>query len=222
MENYLLICQQNPLFAHLPHQELPEILHCLGARLKHYAKGETLFAADSKISQLGIVISGVVHTSSTDFIGNRSIISYMSSGQLFCDAYSSTLDGILLVDIMAQTDCTVLLIKTGHLLKASYLKTDYQIQLQENLLHILAQKYVDLGCKVIHLSGRSTQRKLLSYLSEQYRFAEGKPFAIPFTQQELADYLFVERSGLSVEYNKLKKAGIVKEKNGLITLKRPE
>ena len=132
------------------------------------------------------------------------------------------MDGILLIDIVAQTNCTVLLIETQRLLSSCVKTQPYQAQLQENLIHILAQKYVELGCKVIHLSGRATRRKLLSYLSEQYRFSGGKPFAIPFTQQELADYLFVERSGLSLEFNKLKKTGIVKEENGLFSLVRPD
>ena len=222
MEKYLPIIEKNPLFAHIDPKHLPALLTCLHAKVRNYEKGETLFAADTKVFQLGIMLEGIVHTASTNFLGDRSIISYMRSGQLFCDAYSSTLDGILLIDIVAQTNCTVLLIETQRLLSSCVKTQPYQAQLQENLIHILAQKYVDLGCKVIHLSGRATRRKLLSYLSEQYRFSGGKPFAIPFTQQELADYLFVERSGLSLEFNKLKKTGIVKEENGLFSLVRPD
>ena len=99
---------------------------------------------------------------------------------------------------------------------------EYREKLSENLIHILAQKYVDLGCKVIHLSGRSTRRKLLSYLSEQFRFSEGKPFSIPFSQQELADYLFIERSGLSTELNRLKKEGILISSGGKFSLRVPD
>jgi CRP-like cAMP-binding protein len=36
-----------------------------------------------------------------------------------------------------------------------------------------------------------------------------KSFTIPFDRQELADYLEVERSGLSMEISKLKKDGII-------------
>lgn len=222
MENFKKLIEENPLFAHIPKEQLPDLLKCLQAKTQTYKKGEILFAADQKISQLGIVLDGMVHTSSTNFLGDRSIISYMNPGQLFCDAYSSTTDSVLLVDIVAQTDCTVLLIETKRLLHTCAISQPYHAQMQENLIHLLAQKFVDLGCKVIHLSGRATRRKLLSYLSEQYRFSCGKPFALPFTQQELADYLFVERSGLSLEFNKLKKAGIVKEERGLISLVRPQ
>ena len=71
---------------------------------------------------------------------------------------------------------------------------------------------------MIHLSGRTTYRKLLSYLSEQMRLAGGNPFTIPFNRQELADYLFVDRTGLSVQWSNLKAQGILSEKNGLYSL----
>lgn len=209
MEKYLDLCAVNPLFAGIDKADLPSLFHCLQAVKKEYQKNDPIFFTGDKISSLGIVLSGMVRTESTDILGDRSIISYMHPGQLFCDAYSSTKDRTLLVDVAAQTDCSVLLIETNRLLHVCAGAREYRERLSENLIHILAQKYVDLGCKVIHLSGRSTRRKLLSYLSEQFRFSEGKPFSIPFSQQELADYLFIERSGLSTELNRLKKEGIL-------------
>ncbi|MCI2049843.1 MAG: Crp/Fnr family transcriptional regulator [Lachnospiraceae bacterium] len=213
---------ENPLFAKIPSEEIPALLKCLGAETREYKKGKTLFRVDTEITKLGIVLQGTVHTESTNILGDRSIISIMRPGQLVCDAYSSTSGRILLVDVVAQTDCTVLLIETQRLFRPCGNLNGYGTQLSENLIHVLAQKYVDLGCKVIHLSGRSTRRKLLSYLSEQFRFSGGKPFSIPFNQQELADYLFVERSGLSTEFNRLRKEGILQACGSRYTLLHPE
>ena len=58
-------------------------------------------------------------------------------------------------------------------------------------------------------SKRTTREKLLSYLAIQAKNAGSSNFEIPFDRQELADYLEVERSGLSVEISKLKKEGII-------------
>lgn len=222
MERYLDLCAANPLFENINRADLAALLDCLHAVKKQFKKGATLYHAGESVSDLGIVLSGIIHTESSDVLGNRSIISYMKPGQLFCDAYSSTKDHILLIDIIAQTDCTVLLIETRRLFHICAGGQRYYTQLNENLIHVLAQKYVDLGCKVIHLSGRSTRGKLLSYLSEQFRFSDGKPFAIPFTQQELADYLFVDRSGLSTELNRLIREGILISQEGLYSLSAPE
>lgn len=218
MEDFLTLCAANPLFENIAKEDLPALLNCLQASKKLYKKGDLLFGTGDKVSQLGIVLSGIVHTESSDILGNRSIISYMRAGQLFCDAYSSTKDRLLLIDIVAQTDCAVLLIETQRLFHACSGGQRYQQQLNENLIHTLAQNFVELGCKVIHLSGRTTRGKLLSYLSEQYRLSDGRPFQIPFTQQELADYLFVDRSGMSTEINRLLREGILINLGGIYTL----
>lgn len=166
------------------------------------------------------MLSGIVRAEATDILGNRSIISQIHAGQLFNAAYSSTKEQKLPVDIVAQTDCVVMLIETARIFGGCTASEQQRIVLQANLIHILAQNYADLGCKVIHLSARSTRKKLLSYLSEQYRFANGKPFVVPFNQQELADYLFIERSGLCTELNRLKKEGVLQIQNNLYTLRQ--
>lgn len=222
MDTLIDICAGSPLFAEIPRADLPGLLQCLGAECRSFKKGATLFHVDSRITCLGIVIEGILRTESTDILGDRSIISVMAPGRLVCDAYSSTASQVLLVDVTAQTDCKVLLIETQRLFRPCGNMREYGAQLSINLTHVLAQKYVDLGCKVIHLSGRSTRRKLLSYLSEQYRFSGGKPFDIPFNQQELADYLFVERSGLSTEFNRLRKEGILRTSGNQYYLTGPK
>ena len=88
----------------------------------------------------------------------------------------------------------------------------------EDLLRILADKYVAISRKMVHLSGRTTRRKLLSYLSEQMRLSGGNPFTIPFNRQELADYLFIDRTGLSAEWSKLRQQGLLTEEKGTVSL----
>ena len=220
MEKDLELCASNPLFENIGRENLPSLLHCLQVKRKAFQKGECLYRTGEKVAFLGIVLTGIVRTESTDVLGERSIISYMNPGELFCDAFSCSREQLLMVDIYAQTDCVILLIEVERLLHVCSATQKYQEQLNVNLIHILAEKYIDIGRKVLHLSGRSTRHKLLSYLSEQYRFSGGKPFRIPLNQQELADYLFIERSGLSTELNRLKKEGILQIENGLYTLRK--
>ena len=54
----------------------------------------------------------------------------------------------------------------------------------------------------------------MAYLRFQAQQANADQFTIPFDRQELADFLGVERSAMSTELNKLKKAGVIHfEKN---------
>lgn len=218
MERYLELYQKNPLFQGIREEELGSLLECLQARQSAYPKGSLILAAGDVSTRLGIVLSGHVHVVNEDLLGNRSILNSVGPGQFFCDAFSCTREQRLPVSVVAQTDCTVLMIETDLILHTCAHACSQHRLLSENLIHILAEKYTALSQKVVHLSGRTTRRKLISYFSEQSRMAQGKAFAIPFNQQELADYLFIERSGLSTEMNRLKKEGILHSRDGMFTL----
>lgn len=56
---------------------------------------------------------------------------------------------------------------------------------------------------------RKTREKLMSYLSSQAQKSGKSQFEIPFNRQQLADYLSVERSAMSLELSKLKSEGII-------------
>ena len=47
----------------------------------------------------------------------------------------------------------------------------------------------------------------MAYLMEQAKRSEASEFIIPYDRQALADYLGVERSAMSAELSKLRKAG---------------
>ena len=56
---------------------------------------------------------------------------------------------------------------------------------------------------------RTTRAKLMSYLSAEAQRRGAVEFDIPFSRQQLADFLAVERSGLSLELGKMKKEGLL-------------
>ena len=54
----------------------------------------------------------------------------------------------------------------------------------------------------------------MAYLLNQAKIQGSSTFRIPYDRQELADYLEVDRSGLSAEISKLRREGILlSEKN---------
>ena len=83
----------------------------------------------------------------------------------------------------------------------------------------LASKTISFHQRIEITSKRSTREKLMTYLMLQAKKANSNSFDIPFDRQELADYLEVERSGLSAEIGKMKKEGIFEnQKNHFVLL----
>lgn len=59
-------------------------------------------------------------------------------------------------------------------------------------------------------SKRSTEEKLMTYLMQTAKEQGKSSFHITYDRQQLADYLEVDRSGLSAVIGKLKKSGKIK------------
>ena len=69
---------------------------------------------------------------------------------------------------------------------------------------------------------RTTRAKLMSYFSAEALRSGVYEFDIPFSRQQLADYLGVERSGLSVELGKMRDEGLLDFHKSHFLLKTPE
>ena len=91
-----------------------------------------------------------------------------------------------------------------------------------NLLSELAEKNLRLNEKLTHMGQRTTRAKLMSYFSTEAQRRGGYEFDIPFSRQQLADYLGVERSGLSVELGKMRDEGLLDFHKSHFLLKAPE
>lgn len=218
MQQVLTLCGHSPLFTGVARDELPGLLACLHAETRSYARGETIVAKGEHFDRMGVVLSGRVNTVCEDAFGGRSILGTIEAGQLFGDAFGCSANPASPIAVVAQTDVLVLRLDTACVLSPCEQGCTGHACLPRNMVGILAEKYVAQSRKMIHLSGRTTRRKLLSYFSECMDHAGGNPFFVPFTQQELADYLFLDRSGLSTEINKLKKEGLLHSKDGQFSL----
>ena len=82
---------------------------------------------------------------------------------------------------------------------------------QDSTLLLLTQK-------LSFLSKRTTKEKLMAYLMEEARRAGSPTFRLPYDRQGLADYLGVDRTAMSAELSKLRRAGVLDCKGRDVTL----
>ena len=108
----------------------------------------------------------------------------------------------------------VMLIEADHILHTCNNNCGFHQQLIFNLMKDLATKTIVFHQRIEITSKRSTREKLMTYLMMRAKEAGSNAFEIPFDRQELADYLEVDRSGLSAEIGKLRREGVLdSEKN---------
>lgn len=85
----------------------------------------------------------------------------------------------------------------------------------QNLLRLLAKKNLLLSRKIIHISSKRIRERLFSYLQDECVTQQSNTIVIPYRQQQLADYLCVDRSALASELSKCKREGLVMIKKNI-------
>lgn len=201
--------KHTPLFQGMLEFEAREILVCLSPRHKHYAKGDVLFQAGDIIKDIGLVLTGSIHLTKEDYWGNQALLARIGEYELFGETFAC-LQEALPFTILATEESEVLFFHVDRILTSCSSACRYHQRLIRNLLTLSSEKNLQLAQKIDLLSQRTIRNKLLTYLSEEARKRQAISFNIPFTRQQLADYLSVDRSAMTVELGKLAKAGIIR------------
>ena len=214
MKNYLEILKKCQLFDGIDDDELLRMLHCLGARVEIYKKKQTVMSEGSPADFIGIVLSGETQTIQFDYYGNRSIIDTIMPGEMFNEAFACAKMSSIPVSVISTKPSEIMLINCDHILHTCENNCGFHRTMIYNIMKELALKTISYHQRAEITSKRTTRYKLLAFLDLMAKKTQSRSFEIPFDRQELADYLEVERSGLSTEIGKLRREGIIDcEKN---------
>ncbi len=209
MKKYLEIIKKCPLFYGIEEENLIKMLGCLGARVESFDKKYTIIAEGSPAKYIGIVLSGSAQIFQIDYYGNKSIIGNIAPSQVFAEAFACAEMSSVPVTVIASEPSDIMIIDCNRILHTCSNNCGFHRQLIFNLLRDLAKKTLMFHQKIEITSKRSTREKLMAYLLAFAKQAGSDSFDIPFDRQELADYLEVDRSGLSAEISKLRNEGVL-------------
>lgn len=209
MKKYFEVLQKCPLFRQIGEENLYTMLGCLGAKVERFDKKYTILAEGNPAKYIGILLSGSAQIVRIDYYGNRSILGSIEPAQVFGESFACAEVGAIPVAVIANEPCEVMLLDCDHVLHTCTNSCGFHQQLIFNLMKDLAVKNILFHQKMEVTSKRSTREKLMTYLMLQAKRAGSSRFTIPFDRQELADYLEVDRSGLSAEIGKLRREGVL-------------
>ena len=207
-----------PLFEGMDEDELDMMLGCLGTRTSFYKKNDVILSEGEPARRVGVVLSGRVELVRSDYQGNRSIQASLGTGQLFGEAFACAQVEALPLSVVAAEDSRVMLMDIGRMMTTCSHACAFHRQMVFNLLKTVARKSLALHRKAEIIGHRTTRDKVLAYLTAMAKDTGGSSFTIPFDRQGLADYLEVDRSGLSAELGKLKKEGVLEYEKNRFTL----
>ena len=212
MKKYFQTLSRCKLFSDISAENLTSLLHCLGARIQAYEKRDTIFAHGSSAKYIGILLSGAAQTVTVDYYGNRSILSEATESEMLGESFACAGEEEFPVSVVASERCEVMLVECNRVLHSCANSCSFHHQMIFNLMKNLAMKNIMFHQKNEITSKRTTREKLMAYLMLEAKNHSSDSFEIPFDRQELADYLEVERSGLSAEIGKMRREGIIESR----------
>ncbi len=209
MKDFLSVIRASQLFSGISEDELTAMLTCLDTRQTNFPKDTFLMRVGNTADSIGLLLEGSALIIQEDIWGNRNILSKAEPGQTFAAAYACAPGSVLNVSVVAETPVTAMFLNVGRVLNVCPSACSHHSRIIRNLLGDLAEKNLRFSEKLTHMGQRTTRAKLMSYFSAEAQRLGKYEFDIPFSRQQLADYLAVERSGLSLELGKMKNDGLL-------------
>ena len=184
-----------PLFEGIAPEALLEELARLQAAERKYKAGETLLAAGSPTSRMGLVLEGELHAILPLPQGRQLLQSRLLRGELFGQLLALDGERESPVTVTAHTPCRVLWIPMKNLLAGG--GTPSSARLLSNLCRQLSSAYFSLQRRLICLTQPTLRERLLYYLRTECYTQGSRTVRLPFDRAGLADYLGADRSALS-------------------------
>jgi len=213
--------QEITLFEGIPPEKIRSVLRCIEATVSNFQKGTALSDTLQASEKTHFLIEGEVSIVRYDHWGNRSILGNFSSDLVITNELVPSIYENNSFEIIANENCSTLDFRISQEIERCACCQKYISQLRSNLMTSLANMNMRLVKRLDTLSYRSTQKKLLSFLQEQAHQRNSPRFTITFNRQELADYLYIERSALSRELSKMQEAGIISYHRNTFVLAAP-
>lgn len=209
MDTYVDLLCATQLFRGIRTANARMILDCFEYKVRTFEQGEVIFPKGSAVESIGLILSGRAEILYKDLYGDTVCILVKETGEFVGDLYSCARNNVTTSNIAAQTRCELLLLNTRRVLEPCELQCENHKIITRNLIAMIADEGIRMGKRMAILSGRTIRGKLLTYLAQQARDAGSNTFFIPYSRQELADFLFIERTAMSTELNKLKRDGVL-------------
>jgi len=220
LDYYYSLLKTNPLFNKFDDNELSHMLSCLRAKLTEYKKDEILLLQGDTISSAGIVVKGSLKSHREDVYGNKRILSNYNMGEMFCEELLLSEVTVSPFTLSANEQTSIIFIDCSEIPKFCNLACIHHSRLVANLIQMMAAKIVQLDKKIEIIQKCSIREKIKSFLYFCSEKEQSNTFVIPFTRQELADYIGVNRSAASRELWKMQREGIISFENKQFVLNK--
>lgn len=217
MRDLMSILQECRLFRTLPEKVIRENILPQGT-LRRFEKQAIIIDAQECVDRFGIVIEGRIQILQMFSDGATSLMStllpsYLLGADLICTEsrrapyYAAAASEALVFSLPAEL-----------VLLPGLLPESGRLEVYRQLLTFISNENMRKHYRLAILSQRSLRNRVLTYLTMQAERRGTNSFHIPFSREEMADFLCVNRSKLSHELSLMEQEGLIRFRKNHFTL----
>lgn len=208
-DEHLPLLRNHILFSGLTDHEIFMFIQFSKPIYIHLKENQSKKLSGKHTHMIGVVFTGNTHVYNIDYEGNKTLLKEIgeneTSGTLYAmfDYYNS------LIELSATEDSEMLLIPPEALFITDDKLSSIQHKIIVNMMATQRQAFLEISGHLSCLSQRSIRDKVLSFLKMYVEIRHSFSFDVPFSREELANYLAVDRASLSRSLGELKSEGII-------------
>ena len=221
MKDTCALLLQSDLFRDLPEEVIrKEILpHGLPQDLQ---KNQFLMIPQQHVDHFTLILSGRVHILHIFPDGNYSLMAALTTGEALGLDLICTRNRTAPYHAVAAAPSRVLSFPAHILLEPGTIREESRLMILSRLLTIISDYNIKKEYRLAILSRKGLRERIVTYLAMQSGKRHSDTFSIPFTREEMASFLCVNRSALSHELSLMEQEGLLRFQKNQFTLLHPE
>lgn len=221
MDAWMAKLKKTELFADVPETVLPALI-ALG-RVQEYARGQFLIVPRQQVAKIGILLSGKLRLLHLFPNGDDCLMSTIWPCQTVGADLVCTKTQLAPYHVDAAAPSRVFYLPIEVLTRPGQLPEPVRQGCLLRLLDILSNDNMRREYRLAILARKSLRERILVYLTMQAQRRQRATFSIPFTREEMASFLCVNRSALSHELSLMRQEGLIDfHKNSFTLCRWPE
>ena len=188
------------------------------ANLMELPKNAALIHYQEQVDCFSVVVSGKLHVLHSFEDGSYSIFHVLHPGGAAGLDLLWTRSRMAPYFVVAAEAASVLRFPAAILTEQSNLDAQWRFKIVENALRLVSHENMRKEYRLAILSRKGLRERILTYLMMQSARRRTATFTIPFTREELASFLCVNRSAMCHELSLMQQEGLITFRKNEFTL----
>lgn len=215
IKNYLEAVSKLDLFQHFSEVELRGLFNGQNHEVRNYEKNQVIYLQNEVCQTLDIILEGRVSVQRIEEEGHILRIETFSEGSILGANLIFSTRNVYPMTVVSETNALVIRMQKDLVLELG--KTN--MGFMAGLLKVISDRTLVLTDKINTISPRSIRKKVIDFLTEEYRLQGSQIIVLGISKKELAERLGMQRSSLSRELARMKTDGMIVYDTRTITIR---